>query len=57
MNDAFNMVPINKDIVYLNNFEGSDDEKFDDNKSDDEESDMTKKDAMRNIMKSQLIRS
>jgi hypothetical protein len=39
MNDAFNMVPIDKDIVYLNDFEESDDEESDDNESDNEESD------------------
>ncbi len=39
MNDAFNMAPINKDIVCLNNFEESDDEESDDKESDDEESD------------------
>jgi hypothetical protein len=39
MNDAFNMVPINKDIVYLNDFEESDNEESDDKKSDNEESD------------------
>ncbi len=38
-NDAFNMVPIDKDIVYLNEFEESDDEESDDKESDDEESD------------------
>ncbi len=43
MNDAFNMVPIDEDIMYLNNFKESDDEKSDDKESDkesdDEESD------------------
>jgi hypothetical protein len=40
MNDAFNMIPINKDIVYLKNvFEESEDEESDDKESDDEESD------------------
>jgi hypothetical protein len=38
MNDAFKMVPIDKDIVYLNNFKESDNEESDD-ESDDEESD------------------
>ncbi len=39
MNDAFYMVPIDEDIVNLNNFEESDNEESDHNKSDDEESD------------------
>jgi hypothetical protein len=39
MNDAFNMVPIDKDIVYLNKFEKSDDEESDDKESDDEKFD------------------
>jgi hypothetical protein len=39
MNDAFNMVPIDKDIVYLNNFEESNDEESDEDESEDEESD------------------
>ncbi len=39
MNDAFNMVPINEDIVYLNNFKESNNEESDDNKSDNEKSD------------------
>jgi hypothetical protein len=39
MNDGFNMVPINEDIVYLNDFEESDDEESDDEDSDDEDSD------------------
>jgi hypothetical protein len=39
MNDAFNMVLIDKDIVYLNDFEESDDEESDDKESDNEESD------------------
>ncbi len=39
MNDAFNMVPINKDIMYLNDFGESGDEESDDKESDDEESD------------------
>jgi hypothetical protein len=39
MNDAFNMVPINKDIMYLNDFVESDNEESDDKESDDEESD------------------
>jgi hypothetical protein len=39
MNDAFNMVPINKDIAYLNDFEESDDEESNDKESDNEEYD------------------
>jgi hypothetical protein len=40
MNDAFNMVPINTDNMYLKIvFEDSDNEEFDDEESDDEESD------------------
>jgi hypothetical protein len=39
MNDAFNMVPIDKDIVYLNDFKESDNEESDDKVSYDEESD------------------
>jgi hypothetical protein len=39
MNDAFNMVPIDKDIVYSNEFEESDNEESDDKESDDKESD------------------
>jgi hypothetical protein len=40
MNDVFNMVPTNKDIVYLKNvFDESDDEESDDKESEDEESD------------------
>ncbi len=39
MNDSFNMVPIDKDIVHLNDFEESDDEESDDEESDNEESD------------------
>ncbi len=48
MNDAFNMVRIDKDIVYLNKFVESDDEESDDKESDDEESD-DKKAVMRNL--------
>jgi hypothetical protein len=39
MNDAFNMIPIDKDIMYLNDFEESDDEESDDKEREDEESD------------------
>ncbi len=39
MNDAFNMVPINKDIVYLENIFDKSDKKSDDKESDDEETD------------------
>jgi hypothetical protein len=39
MNDAFNMVMNNKDIVYLNDFEECDHEESDDKENDDEESD------------------
>jgi hypothetical protein len=39
MNDAFIMVPIDKDIVYLKDLEESDDEESDDDESDNEESD------------------
>ncbi len=39
MNDAFNMVAINKDIMNLNDFEESDNKESDDKASDDEESD------------------
>jgi hypothetical protein len=38
MNYAFNMVPINEDIMYLNDFEESDNEESDDKESDDKES-------------------
>ncbi len=39
MNDVFNMVPINEDIMYLNNFEESDNEESDDKESNYEEPD------------------
>jgi hypothetical protein len=39
VNDASSMIPINKDIVYLNDFKESDDEESDYKESDDEESD------------------
>ncbi len=39
MNDAFNMVPIDEDIVYLENIFNKSDEKSDDNKSDNAETD------------------
>jgi hypothetical protein len=39
MNGAFNMVPIDKNIMYLNKFKESDDEESDDKESDNEESD------------------
>jgi hypothetical protein len=39
MNDAFNMVPINKDIVYLENIFNKSDKTSDDKESDNEETD------------------
>jgi hypothetical protein len=39
MNDKFNMVPIDKDIVYSNNFKESNNEESDDVESDNEKSD------------------
>jgi hypothetical protein len=39
MNDAFNMVPINKEIVFLNDFEDNDDEESDDKEACHEETD------------------
>jgi hypothetical protein len=39
MNDAFNIVPINKDIVFLNELKESDNDESDDKESVDEESD------------------
>ncbi len=49
MNDAFNMVPINENIVYLNNFEEKDNKESDDNEVMMRNL-MTKKDVMRNLM-------
>ncbi len=49
MNDAFNMVPIDKDMVYLNDFEESEDEESDD-KAVTIRNLMTKKAVMRNLM-------